>query len=76
MSSGMMVSTTIGTLKCLIVSVVGNNYREETDPPPCCYCVIYYLLVAGLEGAKAALKEAVILPTKFPQVEYFSQRIG
>ncbi len=75
MSSGMMVSTTIGTLKCLIVPVVGNNYREETDPPRC-YCVIYYLLVAGLEGAKAALKEAVILPTKFPQVEYFSQRIG
>lgn len=27
--------------------------------------------VAGLEGAKEALKEAVILPTRFPQVMYF-----
>lgn len=43
----------IGALSSAIVSEKPNVKWED---------------VAGLEGAKEALKEAVILPTKFPQL--------
>ena len=33
----------------------------------CCHAVLQWNDVAGLESAKDSLKEAVILPVKFPQ---------
>lgn len=49
--------------------VVGGYYSVWIDRPlPCVACAdVQWEDVAGLEGAKDSLKEAVILPVKFPQ---------